>query len=660
MNMKARSIVFVILILLCVHTNSAIPGENADSTRMQPDLKESLTPVLHATLLSLDDLILRDDYLEKDSMRIELVDSFMADPFYMNSFPEELYSRLKDDPSLSQLVDMGARILSPLTRGYSPIANAKSQLQSHNLKTESPAMPPPPEADRRFAGLPISLRIALNNILNAGMTAEDKYQGAFYEVDKDSLVYGLTSMLYDDELNEKKTVEELDSLSETGEEWAKALVDILPYYRLGTMLNGGRILATAIDNTLRGETEHYFEDLDLTEIWELETELGMIAVGTKGNDNYEGNYFLIIDPEGDDTYSLTPVYGGQFNAIIDFTGNDIYRFVNDSLYTFTERAKVLNERPPGIGGYKYLIDYEGNDVYTGADFSIAAGILGISVFKDYKGDDTYLTDNFGQAAAAMGIGFLLDYEGRDTYNGAMYNEGYGFTGGVAVLFDREGHDNYISGGKYGDVLRYVDHYITFSQGSAYGLRPYFSGGIGMLLDGSGNDLYVSDIFGQASGYWYSAGIIYDIAGNDRYQSFQYAQGSGTHMAVGCLRDDSGDDAYFSKGVSQGCGHDYAQGWLIDYSGSDVYSSHDLSQGAGSANGIGVITDFEGDDRYYVKSDRNTQGYGNPRRSFGSIGLLYDASGADRYDGGPGKDGDIWIYSKWGIGWDQPADSAEGK
>ncbi|NMC44301.1 MAG: hypothetical protein GYA46_10320, partial [candidate division Zixibacteria bacterium] len=210
---------------------------------------------------------------------------------------------------------------------------------------------------------------------------------------------------------------------------------------------------------------------------------------------------------------------------------------------------------------------------------------------------------------------------------------------------------------------YADRYFTLSQGFAYGVRPAFSGGVGFITDYAGNDLYVSDIFGQGSGYWWSLGMLCDRSGNDQYVSYQYAQGAGAHMALGILSDEAGDDVYRSHGVSQGCGHDYSCGWLVDRRGNDIYSSYDLSQGAGSANGIGLITDIGGDDGYYVFRKGNTQGYGNPRRDYGSIGVMLDLGGLDRFDGN-GSDNRFWrTASKWGGGLDRdisPAKTGEAK
>ncbi len=117
-------------------------------------------------------------------------------------------------------------------------------------------------------------------------------------------------------------------------------------------------------------------------------------------------------------------------------------------------------------------------------------------------------------------------------------------------------------------------------------------------------------------------------------------------------DRSGNDYYFSKGVSQGCGHDLAAGYLIDYDGNDTYQAYDLSQAAGSANGVGILIDYFGDDSYEIKSTLNTQGYGNPRRDYGSIGLFLDLMGQDTYIGN-GRNNYYWINdSKWGIGVDR--------
>jgi hypothetical protein len=121
--------------------------------------------------------------------------------------------------------------------------------------------------------------------------------------------------------------------------------------------------------------------------------------------------------------------------------------------------------------------------------------------------------------------------------------------------------------------------------------------------------------------------------------------------VAVLVDDAGSDVYFGKGVMQGCGHDYACGVLLDRRGHDVYTGFDKVQAAGSANGIGVLLDIEGDDRYFAKDPKMSQGFGDPRRDFGSIGLFIDLGGKDQYLGN-GRDNYYWrTDSKWGGGMD---------
>ncbi len=376
------------------------------------------------------------------------------------------------------------------------------------------------------------------------------------------------------------------------------------------------------------------------------------VVGGPDNDYYSGDYKLILDFGGDDIYDLsydeTKPHGV---IIIDLSGNDNYRSQSD----FTLGSGCLS-----VG---LLIDMEGNDRYDAKSFAIGSGYFGFGILYDALGDDRYDGDTHVEGAASFGIGLLIDESGRDVYNGAMFAQGFGFVEGFGLIQDSKGSDSYYAGGKYKDILRYTDHYLSLSQGFGYGLRPLISGGIGGIVDADGNDLYYSDIFGQGSSYWWSAGFICDQSGNDNYQSFQYAQGSAAHMSVGILLDERGQDIYFSKGVSQGCGHDFSAGILLDRNGDDTYTAFDLSQAAGSANGAGLLIDNAGNDRYNIADKNNSQGYGNPRREYGSIGLFIDLGGKDQYMGN-GQDNYYWrTNSKWGAGMDielNPPDTTSKK
>ncbi|HWO57658.1 MAG TPA: hypothetical protein VNN55_08850 [bacterium] len=372
----------------------------------------------------------------------------------------------------------------------------------------------------------------------------------------------------------------------------------------------------------------------------LRTAVGDVVIGTAGKDTYTGSPVAIIDPGGDDVYELAPMTPGRARVVVDWSGDDLYQ-APDGL-----------DLGCGFWNLGLLIDVGGDDTYRGGNFTLGAGWFGVGALYDLGGRDVYEGDAFTQGAGAWGMGLFFDAgEGNDRCNAAMYAQGFGFAAGVGVLMDDGGNDSYFAGGKYQATLQYADRNYSLSQGFGYGARPYFSGGVGLLFDLGGHDLYVTDIFGQGSAYWWAFGGLYDAGGNDQYSSYQYAQGAGAHMSAGCLFDRRGDDMYASKGVSQGCGHDWSQGYLIDASGNDRYTCSDLSQAAGSANGVGVLIDGSGDDTYNARDTINTQGYGNPRRDYGSIGLFLDLDGADRYIG-PGRDRRIWLSrSLWGVGVD---------
>jgi HEAT repeat protein len=210
------------------------------------------------------------------------------------------------------------------------------------------------------------------------------------------------------------------------------------------------------------------------------------------------------------------------------------------------------------------------------------------------------------------------------------------------------------------------------QGFAYGVRPLASGGIGLLVDGEGHDRYLAEVFAQGGAYWCGLGGLVDRGGNDHYDGFNYVQGAGVHVAVAALSDGGGDDVYRAKGVSQGCGHDLAFGMLVDAAGDDHYDASDLSQGAGNANGLGLFVDLAGSDAVSVRNPSTSQGYGNWRRNYGSVGVLLNVGGIDRYLGGSAGEDKLWQVGEHGVGVDsdslaiaalgrsQPRDATDGE
>ncbi|MFQ5869775.1 MAG: hypothetical protein ACE5JC_07715 [Candidatus Zixiibacteriota bacterium] len=618
------------------------------------------------------DLCFRNDYLERDAFRLEVVDRLMKNPLKMISYSRELSLSLRESSDAVSLLRIAAREISIVDATQGEIVDTISECWSGGDPEKVAAILFRQQPKERFwkrrhkefvkdlKGLPPKLRESLVTFLdgiNLLHLASELTFEALSEAEYDSLRYGIGLLLSEDEFDEFKTVEELDSLEKLGERWAENIIHLALKIEISSAFSCAFAGIEKIEEGIeqfRNLPPEEFEKVKKKDgfLFRSLTPLGAVVIGDHASQNYSGEVLLGLDLGGDDCYNLRFKRDRNVTIIIDLGGNDIYRVEKDNNYIYTGYSRELIPKPVGICGYEFIYDEEGDDIYYSSNFSLGAALLGIGLLWDRKGNDAYFGDTFCMGAGCFGIGILRDDQGDDHYNGALFSQGFGFIGGFGALVDSDGNDSYFTGNKYKDVLRYHDHYLTLSQGFAYGIRPLMSGGVGLLADLGGNDTYISDIFGQGSSYWWGFGGLVDFSGNDRYLSFQYAQGAGTHMTVGILLDEEGDDIYYSKGVSQGCGHDLATGLLCDLSGNDNYNAYDLSQAAGSANGLGMLIDLKGNDGYYVKSSRNTQGYGNPRRDYGSIGIFLDLEGKDHYEGGKGKDGSYWNYSKWGIGIDK--------
>ncbi|MBN2790774.1 MAG: HEAT repeat domain-containing protein [Candidatus Delongbacteria bacterium] len=368
----------------------------------------------------------------------------------------------------------------------------------------------------------------------------------------------------------------------------------------------------------------------------MDTSLGRIAVGTDGDDIYEGEYFLIIDQVGNDTYKLDNSKN-RFNYIIDLKGNDRY---------------ISAEYGPAstFNGISLLYEGEGDDIYECTNNSLAFAEYGFAVLLEAGGNDKYLSLKSSQASASFGYACLWDNGGNDVYLGEEKTQAFAGVSGYSVLVDENGNDNYTLSGTQVDVLRYSDHFISMGQGFSIGDRDNAAGGMAFLFDKQGNDNYISDIFGQGGAYWFALGVLYDFKGNDNYISYQYSIGSGVHLAFGTVIDLEGDDSYKSKGVSIGCGHDYAGGMFFDLKGNDSYQAESLSIGAGNADAISIFFDGQGDDLYGAHQ-ANTMGWSDWRRDTGYISLFIEMSGNDKYGSAFGANNQKWYQATWGVGMD---------
>lgn len=635
--MKTTVGLLALALVLCPPLAAQNQSPNpVDSLNRDSVFAAGFDELLSYLLLTRSDFTFRDDYTDRDSFRLAIVDSLMRRPLDMMPFVDTTARRLADFGADHQKIFQYLAGLFGLGR---------TERRSDDILTAA-------TPKIKIKDLPGKLHEPLQRacgILSDMQETVKRQMGGDWDSERNRFIAGqFKELLLMDVADETRPLEVIDSLEKIDEECA------LRFARLASDIGQLPVLENLTVDSLDIFRQIHFIYTLLTTDGELlkraasgkpllamDSPYGRIVIGGNGNDTYHGDYFIIIDPGGDDSYHLTyDIAHPHPTLIVDCAGNDYYKAESDFVLAC------------GAFSNSFLVDYAGDDTYMGGNFSVASGYFGSGILWDKKGNDRYFGDTFTQGAGTFGLGLLVDDGGADTYTGNLYCQGFGYVRGIGGIIDHEGNDTYTVQPKYKDVLGYTDRYFSLSQGFAYGVRPAFSGGFGFICDYAGNDLYVSDIFGQGSGYWWSLGMIYDRSGNDQYVSYQYAQGAGAHMALGILLDEAGSDTYRSHGVSQGCGHDYSCGWLLDRGGEDIYSSESLSQGAGSANGFGIITDIGGVDGYYIFVKSNCQGYGNPRRDYGSIGLFLDLDGADHYDGN-GTNNRFWrTVSKWGGGLDR--------
>ena len=572
-------------------------------------LGHSFTAHLDSSLafigLTGQDLAFRNDYSARDPYRFSIVDSLLLEPIGSIDFVLDT----KNDFWAGSTVDMFGSLL----RCYGPVSNVR-------------------------AGI---LLTSLDECYSVIRSAVGQHDGQLRSVFQSLIKFSPEPTGSIEE--EKEYEREGDSLVNYLGEHALQIDHKMIFEAAITLLAALDDLNCAeFDLSAAREVEHaanrdsHVRSVAGPILCYSEFEFGALVIGDSGDNAYTGEFAVIIDLGGDDTYYATD--NKHLHVIIDKAGDDEYTGEDYSVAC-------------GDFGVSILIDDSGDDIYEAGSFSLGSGVFGVGILIDRDGDDRYYGDTFTQGAGGFGIGILLDDAGNDTYSGALYAQGFATTYGIGVLGDGQGNDQYLVRQKYLDEIRYLDHYLAMSQGFSIGFRPDLSAGIGLLFDRAGNDQYVADIFGQGSAYWYGIGALVDESGNDNYVAYQYAQGSGTHVALGLLIDEEGDDNYVAKGVSQGCGHDLSLGLLYDKRGSDTYAAFDLSQGAGNANGIGLLVDALGDDAYVVKKQNNTQGYGDFRREYGSIGVLLDLAGIDSYTSGGNSQ--FWEKGRYGIGVDWP-------
>ena len=361
------------------------------------------------------------------------------------------------------------------------------------------------------------------------------------------------------------------------------------------------------------------------------TPMGIIKVAGTGDDTHTGDFLLLVDLGGNDTYHnvAQKIEPGNISIIIDLNGNDSVQW--DGV------------QGPGVGllGIGLWMDMAGDDHYQGDNMGLGVGLLGAGLLWDAQGEDIYDARTLAQGVGQYGIGILFDDTGNDQYRSILNGQGYGGPGGIGMLVDQEGNDHYTCNGVFPDPVekRAARHrsqrYLSLCQGYGFGLRSNISGGTGLLLDHKGNDSYTADIFAQGAAYWFGFGMLVDGAGNDNYEAFEHAQGEGLHLAAGLLADWGGDDHYTGNEHVQGVGMDRSAGILFEAAGNDSFVAKRESQGAGLKSlGVGLLIEMGGDDVY--KAMRDSQGYaGDPEEGFPATekatGILLELGGSNTFD-----------------------------
>ena len=423
---------------------------------------------------------------------------------------------------------------------------------------------------------------------------------------------------------DKKDVEEAihESQAIDPEPAATRFLAIVQKTDLAALLSAGQVFHQAV-RELRDRCLKITAWPDKTT--SFETPLGRIAIGSAGNDKHADDGLLILEPSGNDIYSsaVRPFSRDRLSAIVDLQGDDTYS------------GRGIKAPGSAVFGVAALMDASGDDLYKAEFTGQGAAFFGAAWVTDNAGDDVYRAYAHAQGAGYAGFGVLEDNQGNDIYEVGLLGQAYAGVLGIGLLIDRDGNDRYVAGGREHDYERNDERYLSLAQGCAIGTRPFAGAGLAALVDLAGNDTYSADVFGQGVGYWYGVGMLLDASGHDTYTMYQYGQGSGIHMSLGLLADGAGNDFYTGFILVQGNAHDYGVGELFDLAGDDTYTADHHAQGRALNNGFALLIDSGGTDGYFARQPDQCQGIGNDAglREYGSLAILMDLGGADRYSCG---------------------------
>lgn len=408
------------------------------------------------------------------------------------------------------------------------------------------------------------------------------------------------------------------------------------------------------------------------------TPLGRVVLRGGGDDVWDpadpklsGDLLLALDTGGNDTWLVRA--GANTSAdnpvavAIDLGGDDLYDYPKPAQYdawqglmppdedsrtvaspgyaplTLSERSRQGSGRL-GIG---MLLDLgQGKDTYRALRKSQGYANFGVGVLWDEGGDDTYDGEAAVQGSANVGFALAYDGGGRDRRTAFYMSQGYAWTASGALLYDRDGDDDYVC--VVDQPLVYPSPQTqgianaSLCQGVAFGARrdntgTHRSGGLGILRDRTGNDSYRGATFVQGVGYWFGIGVLADGAGDDDYDGLFYAQAAAAHFALAFLLESGGHDLYnlLLKPMNAvlGIGHDFSSALMVEGGGNDTYRGSSRSLGAAKCHGHGLFVERDGEDVYDAIDDK-------------AIGWATD------YDWAPGSCGSYTTVPSWGFFVDQ--------
>jgi hypothetical protein len=232
--------------------------------------------------------------------------------------------------------------------------------------------------------------------------------------------------------------------------------------------------------------------------------LGLIRIGSTGDDKDSQNRVIVVDPSGNDTYTgrvggALPL-GGAFPLFL--TGPPVGFYLNldgDDQYSAMFRGS-LGGASAGVGVF---VDAAGNDTYeTVGNFNVGGGQIGVGVFVSKNGDDHFQTGGGHSlgAAGGSGLGLHINLQGNDTYNAGSGTLGYATSntaGATGFFCDRDGKD-------------------TFNA---------HVGGVGTAMEPDVNAWFVS-LGGQENTYNVEPAVDGHPADNNRYWTHGYFGGTG--------------------------------------------------------------------------------------------------------------------------------------